>query len=119
MTDDTTVVNSLLENAKVTSSSFLSGFWIGKAVQLLQASIASELPKEHYKDDRFEELLVDCRRFETSLSRNVAERIFYAPDPNDNAPKIEDLLNTEGELNMIYFAKQNLVGKILALWNNV
>ena len=113
MSDNETLVTSLLENATATSSCFLSGFWIGKAVQLLRAN--SHDTQNEYYNKRIDGLLHDCKRFESSLSRNVAERIFYAPDPKDDAPKIEDLLNLEEELNMNYFSKQNLVGKIVAL----
>lgn len=114
MTDNETIVTRLLENATATSSSFLSGFWIGKAVQLLRADNL-ETPQNDAYNNRLDGLLQDCRRFESSLSRNVAERIFYAPDPKDEAPKIAHLLTSEEELNMNYFSKQNLVGKLVAL----
>lgn len=115
MNNDETI-NSLLQTATATSSSFLSGFWIGKAVQLLQADDCDLLQNKVHDNKRVDDLLQDCREFESSLSRNVAERIFYAPDPKDIAPKIEDLLISEGGLNMSYFSKQNLVGKIQALY---
>ena len=111
MSNDVTNIDCLLANVCSTSSSCLRGFWIAKAVQYLQHS--REIDKYGSYKERLDELLGDYRKFETSLSRNVADRVFYAADPNDIAPKIEDLLNAEGELNMCFFSKLKLVSKSL------